>query len=72
MGDEMNSAGSSDKGSIQPAEEGIDPKVPGPVSVLEDIVELLEGYGPTWYTEDLRHRATGALLKGSITVNPRK
>jgi hypothetical protein len=31
-------------------------------SVLIDLFELLEEYGPTWYTEELHDRAVAALL----------
>lgn len=32
-----------------------------PRIVLKEIFELLEEYGPTWYTEELHHRAKTAL-----------
>lgn len=31
-------------------------------SVLADLFELLEEYGPTWYTQELHDRAVAALL----------
>ncbi len=32
-----------------------------PKVVLKEIFELLEEYGPTWYTEELHNRAKAAL-----------
>ncbi len=32
-----------------------------PKAVLKEIIELLEEYGPLWYTEDLHNRAKIAL-----------
>jgi hypothetical protein len=37
---------------------------PGPVNalaVLQELVELLEDYAPTWYTEEHHNRAAAAL-----------
>lgn len=31
------------------------------VQALAELYELLEEYGPTWYTEELHHRAEAAL-----------
>jgi hypothetical protein len=31
-------------------------------AALEELFELLEGYGPQWYTEDHHNRALDALL----------
>jgi hypothetical protein len=33
-----------------------------PRTVLEDLFELLEDYGPSWYTEEHHNRAVAALL----------
>jgi hypothetical protein len=33
--------------------------------VLEELVVLLEEFGPTWYTEEHRKRAMAALQSGS-------
>ena len=33
----------------------------GAVEVLAELYELLEEYGPTWYSEELHHRAEAAL-----------
>jgi hypothetical protein len=40
--------------------QSVDPKV-----VLEELFELLEDYGPGWYTEDHHNRAVAALRKCS-------
>ena len=34
---------------------------PNPRMILKELFELLEEYGPTWYTEELHHRARTAL-----------
>lgn len=34
-----------------------------PESVLRDLFDLLEEYGPSWYTEELHNRAASALEK---------
>jgi hypothetical protein len=39
---------------------GLDPKI-----VLKELFELLEDYGPGWYTEDHHDRAVAALRKCS-------
>jgi hypothetical protein len=31
--------------------------------VLEEVLELLEEYGPTWYSEELHRRIVSALIK---------
>jgi hypothetical protein len=31
------------------------------VEALAELYELLEEYGPTWYTEEMHHRAEAAL-----------
>lgn len=31
--------------------------------VLRELFELLEDYGPSWYTEELHNRVTAALLE---------
>ncbi len=33
-----------------------------PMNVLEELVELIEEYGPSWYTEEHHNRAVAALL----------
>lgn len=33
-----------------------------PEVVLEELFNLLESYGPTWYTEELHDRAVAALV----------
>lgn len=37
--------------------QAVNPKV-----ILEELFELLEEYGPAWYTEDHHRRAVAALL----------
>jgi len=34
-----------------------------PAAILGELFELLEDYAPTWYTEELHHRAATALGK---------
>ena len=34
---------------------------PNPKVVLKELLELLEEYGPLWYTEDLHNRINSAL-----------
>ena len=34
----------------------------GPKAILEDLYELLEEYGPSWYTKEHHDRALAALL----------
>ena len=36
---------------------------PGPREVLAELVELLEEYGPSWYTEEQHNRAITALQR---------
>jgi hypothetical protein len=36
-------------------------KLWSPTAVLKDLVELLEDYGPAWYTEEHHNRAVAAL-----------
>ena len=37
-------------------------RTPSPREVLEELFELLEDYGPTWYTEEHHDRAVAALM----------
>jgi hypothetical protein len=37
-----------------------------PKTVLKDLFELLENYGPAWYTEDHHNRAVAALLDSAL------
>ena len=34
-----------------------------PLAILRELFELMEDYAPTWYTEELHHRAATALGK---------
>jgi hypothetical protein len=39
------------------------PRSPSPSEVLEELVKLLEKYGPSWYTEEHHNRAMAALQR---------
>jgi len=42
---------------------GQDLRSPSPSEVLAELVELLEEYGPGWYTEEQHNRAMTALQR---------
>ena len=41
-------------------------RAPGAREVLEEVYELLEDYGPTFYTEELHNRIVAALMPREI------
>ena len=45
------------------------PMLTDPTALLKDLVELLEEYGPTWYTEELHIRARIALSNVHTSSN---
>ncbi len=45
----------------QPSLEGSEPRPVHPAVVLVELCELLEDYGPIWYSEELRARVFAAL-----------
>jgi hypothetical protein len=44
--------------------DGNKPSVVNPTAVLRELFELLEDYGPAWYTQETHERAFAALVQG--------
>jgi hypothetical protein len=40
-----------------------EPRPATPEVVLQELLELLEDYGPTWYTEEIHNRAVAVLTQ---------
>lgn len=41
-----------------------EPNVFNPMAIFKELFELLEDYGPVWYSEELHERARAALTQG--------